>query len=100
MKASVNYVGNSSMIVGIRVESENIQTGTVNHCNFLFGFKDGSSKTQRFQDLFNNIKVVRFQNALKQIALKEKRPTSKHRFLWSIESIVSSNKYKVQIEEQ
>ena len=26
MKASVNYVGNSSMIVGIRVESENIQT--------------------------------------------------------------------------
>jgi acyl-CoA hydrolase len=27
MKASVNYVGNSSMIVGIRVESENIQTG-------------------------------------------------------------------------
>jgi acyl-CoA hydrolase len=26
MKASVNYVGNSSMI-GIRVESENIQTG-------------------------------------------------------------------------
>jgi uncharacterized protein (TIGR00369 family) len=28
MKASVNYVGNSSMIVGIRVESENIQTGS------------------------------------------------------------------------
>jgi hypothetical protein len=26
MKASVNYVGNSSMIIGIRVESENIQT--------------------------------------------------------------------------
>lgn len=33
MKASVNYVGNSSMIVGIRVESENIQTGKVKHCN-------------------------------------------------------------------
>jgi acyl-CoA hydrolase len=28
MKASVNYVGNSSMIIGIRVESENIQTGS------------------------------------------------------------------------
>ncbi len=27
LKASVNYVGNSSMIVGIRVEAENIQTG-------------------------------------------------------------------------
>jgi acyl-CoA hydrolase len=33
MKASVNYVGNSSMIIGIRVESENIQTGTIKHCN-------------------------------------------------------------------
>jgi acyl-CoA hydrolase len=31
MKASVNYVGNSSMIVGIRVESENIQTGAKKH---------------------------------------------------------------------
>jgi hypothetical protein len=40
------------MIVGIRVESENIQTGTVNHCNFFLVSKDGSSKTQRFQDLF------------------------------------------------
>jgi hypothetical protein len=30
MKASVNYVGNSSMIIGIRVESENIQTEQLN----------------------------------------------------------------------
>jgi uncharacterized protein (TIGR00369 family) len=33
MKASVNYVGKSSMVVGIRVESENIRTGTKKHCN-------------------------------------------------------------------
>ncbi|HQF48067.1 MAG TPA: acyl-CoA thioesterase, partial [Flavobacterium alvei] len=33
MKAKVNYVGKSSMIVGIRVEAENIQTGEKNHCN-------------------------------------------------------------------
>jgi acyl-CoA hydrolase len=33
MKASVNYVGKSSMIVGIRVEAENIQTGKIKHCN-------------------------------------------------------------------
>jgi acyl-CoA hydrolase len=30
MKASVNYVGNSSMIIGIRVESEQ---GAIKHCN-------------------------------------------------------------------
>jgi len=33
MKASINYVGNSSMQVGLRVEAENIQTGEVKHCN-------------------------------------------------------------------
>src|SRR6478736_1208659 len=33
MKASVNYVGKSSMIVGIRVEAENIRTGVIKHCN-------------------------------------------------------------------
>ena len=33
MKASVNYVGKSSMVVGIRVESENIRTGEKKHCN-------------------------------------------------------------------
>jgi len=33
MKASINYVGKSSMVVGIRVESENIRTGKTKHCN-------------------------------------------------------------------
>lgn len=33
MKASVNYVGKSSMVVGIRVESEHIRTGKTKHCN-------------------------------------------------------------------
>ncbi|PZD77887.1 acyl-CoA thioesterase [Mesonia sp. K7] len=33
MKASVNYTGNSSMVIGIRVEAENIQTGKKKHCN-------------------------------------------------------------------
>ncbi|MEN8928396.1 MAG: acyl-CoA thioesterase [Flavobacteriales bacterium] len=33
LKASVNFTGNTSMVVGVRVESENIQTGTCTHCN-------------------------------------------------------------------
>ena len=33
MKASINYVGKTSMVVGIRVESENIRTGELKHCN-------------------------------------------------------------------
>lgn len=33
LKATVNYVGRSSMVVGIRVDAENIQTGKSKHCN-------------------------------------------------------------------
>lgn len=33
LKACVNYVGTSSMVVGIRVTSQNIQTGKVKHTN-------------------------------------------------------------------
>ncbi len=33
IKATVNYTGNTSMVVGMRVEAENIQTGVIKHCN-------------------------------------------------------------------
>lgn len=33
LKACINYVGTSSMVVGIRVTSQNIQTGKVKHTN-------------------------------------------------------------------
>jgi uncharacterized protein (TIGR00369 family) len=36
LKASVNYVGNSSMVIGIKVVSENVKTGTVNHTNTCY----------------------------------------------------------------
>jgi len=48
MKACVNYVGKSSMVVGIRVETENIQTGEKKHCNssyFTMVAKDENGKS-------------------------------------------------------
>ena len=33
MRAAINYTGTTSMVVGVRVESENIQTGVIKHCN-------------------------------------------------------------------
>lgn len=33
LKASVNFTGRTSMVIGVRVESENIHTGEVKHCN-------------------------------------------------------------------
>lgn len=33
LTASVNYVGRTSIVVGIKVDSQNIQTGELKHCN-------------------------------------------------------------------
>lgn len=33
LKASINYTGRTSMVVGVRVEAENITTGEIRHCN-------------------------------------------------------------------
>ncbi|PKG43129.1 acyl-CoA thioesterase [Psychroflexus sp. MES1-P1E] len=48
LKSSVNYVGRTSMVVGIRVESENIQNGDKKHCNssyFTMVAKDDHGKS-------------------------------------------------------
>ncbi len=47
LKASVNYTGRTSMVIGVRVESENIQTGHKKHCNssyFTMVAKDENGK--------------------------------------------------------
>ena len=43
-----NYTGNTSMVVGLRVEAENIQQGHVKHCNssyFTMVAKDEEGKS-------------------------------------------------------
>ncbi|UKM64687.1 acyl-CoA thioesterase [Flavobacteriaceae bacterium GSB9] len=47
LKASINYTGRTSMVVGLRIESENVQTGEVKHCNssyFTMVAKDENGK--------------------------------------------------------
>lgn len=104
MKASVNYIGKSSMIIGIRVEAENIQTGVIKHCNssyFTMVAKDKEGNTVPFPGLIiSNLKEVRrFCNCLKQIALKKERDLHEEIFDYSsIETIESLKKYNVSIE--
>lgn len=48
LKASVNYTGRTSMVIGLRVEAENIQTGAIKHCNssyFTMVAKDDNGKS-------------------------------------------------------
>ncbi|MBP7396412.1 Protein VdlD [Flavobacterium sp. 9R] len=103
MKASVNYVGNSSMIIGIRVEAENIQTGAIKHCNssyFTMVSKDKEGKNAPVPGLLLTTlkEVSRFENGVRQIALKKERDYQKSIATFgTIESILKSNQYKVKV---
>lgn len=104
MKASVNYVGKSSMIIGIRVEAENIQTGVIKHCNSSYFTmvakdKEGNSVPVPGLIISSLTEVRRFCNCLKQIALKKERDLHEEIFDYSsIEAIESLKKYNVSIE--
>lgn len=72
LKASVNYVGRTSIVVGIRVESQNIQTGEVKHCNssyFTMICKEENGDKSEAPKLIlkNTNEVRRFYKALHRI---------------------------------
>lgn len=104
LKASVNYVGNSSMIIGIRVEAENIQTGKVKHCNssyFTMVAKDELGKNTKVPGLLlsNYEEVRRFYNCIKQIALKKERNLHEEIFDYkSEEALLTLKNYNVKLE--
>lgn len=104
LKACVNYVGNSSMIIGIRVEAENIQTGKIKHCNssyFTMVAKDKDGKSVPVPGLLlsNLNEVRRFHNCIKQIALKKEKDYHEEIFDYSSEkSLASLEKYNVLLE--
>ena len=79
LHASVNYVGRSSMIVGIRVEAEQVKTGTIRHtnsCYFTMVAKDDDDKPAEVPKLILQTpeEVKRFIEAmrLKEIRMKVK----------------------------
>ncbi|MFV8322405.1 acyl-CoA thioesterase [uncultured Flavobacterium sp.] len=104
MKACVNYVGNSSMIIGIRVEAENIQTGKIKHCNSSYFTmvakdKEGNSMLVPGLILSSMNEVRRFCNCIKQIALKKEKDLHEEKFDYtSEESLESLKKYNIKLE--
>lgn len=76
--ASVNYVGNSSMEVGIRVESMNIQSGDTKHCNssyFTMIAKNADGKSVRVPRLVleSEKEVFRFYKSVIKIEIEKER---------------------------
>ena len=78
LKSSVNYVGRTSMVVGVRVESQNIQTGKKKHCNssyFTMVAKDKQGKSIEVPGLELSTKDD-YRRFIKNIKRRESR--SKH----------------------
>ncbi|NRB48110.1 MAG: acyl-CoA thioesterase [Saprospiraceae bacterium] len=72
LKASINYTGNTSMVVGLRVEAENIQTGEIKHCNssyFTMVAKDSEGKNTPVPGLIldSEESIRRFTRSLKRL---------------------------------
>lgn len=104
LKASVNYVGNSSMVIGIRVTSENIQTGKVKHCNssyFTMVAKDDEGKNVAVPrlTLINSEEVRRFCEALRRIDFKKQHKELEEKFDYmSEESLKNIEKLNIQLK--
>lgn len=77
LKASVNYVGRSSLVVGIRVESQNVKTGVVKHTNssfFTMVAKGDDNKPMQVPELIleDEEDIKRFIEAMRVREIKEK----------------------------
>lgn len=76
LHASVNYVGRSSMIVGIRVEAQNVKRGTIKHTNssyFTMVAKGDDDKPTEVPTLIlqNKEQVKRFIECMRMKEIKQ-----------------------------
>ena len=93
LHASVNYVGNSSLIVGIKVVAENIKTATVKHTNtsyFTMVAKEDDGKLATIPPLIleDDTDIRRFLEAMKRKEIKA-----------SYKTILDNAKTSMEIDE-
>ena len=106
LKASVNYVGKTSMVVGIRVTSEHIQTGIKKHCNssyFTMVAKDELGNNVKVPKLIisNMEEVRRFYDSINLIENKNKYKELEMTFDYHSEDAINNlKKYNVEIAEK
>lgn len=99
MKASVNYTGRTSMVVGLRVESENIRTGEIKHCNssyFTMVAKNESGKSTPIPGIILTTKsdVRRYARSIKR------QEEAKHRTSRFSNEIFKVDEYIESLNEQ
>lgn len=89
MKASVNFTGNTSMVIGIRVEAENIQTGHIKHCNssyFTMVAKDDRGNGVKVPGLIlsNEDELRRFFKSIQRNKSKKERKAFDSQIRYSV----------------
>lgn len=106
LKASVNYVGTTSMVVGIRVTSEHIQTGKVKHCNssyFTMVAKDENGNNARVPRLILSSfdEIRRFYDSINRIETKKRSKEIETSFDYKTkEALENLQQYNVEISEK
>ncbi len=89
LKASINYTGKTSMVVGVRVESENVTSGEVKHCNssyFTMVAKGKDSKNKTVPGL-----ILKTKQDIRRFARSKERKQS----AFSRDSKYESTNFKV-----
>ncbi|MDP2540448.1 MULTISPECIES: acyl-CoA thioesterase [Tenacibaculum] len=104
MKASINYVGKTSMVVGIRVEAQNIQTGNTKHCNssyFTMVAKKDNGDNAKVPGIIINDdnEMRRFLEAIHRIKMKKNRQEKFDNDNFTAQNYIEELKnYNVKIE--
>ena len=90
LRASINYTGRTSMVVGVRVESENITKGTKCHCNssyFTMVAKDVSGTSIAIPGL-----ILENEQAVRRFARSKQRKEE----AFSRDSQFDASKFQIQ----
>ncbi len=93
LKSSVNYTGRTSMVIGVRVESENIKTGETKHCNssyFTMVAKDEQNNNVPVPGLTLNTEesIRRFVRSIHRQAQSRERDLSFRRENFNVKDYV------------
>jgi uncharacterized protein (TIGR00369 family) len=104
LKATVNYTGRTSMVIGVRVEAENIQTGEKKHCNssyFTMVAKDKNGNNVPVPGLILDSpqSVRRFSRSIARQEQSKKRTSLFKSSEFKIEAHIDALKeYNVKVE--
>ncbi|MDP5043402.1 MAG: acyl-CoA thioesterase [Leeuwenhoekiella sp.] len=105
MKASVNFVGRTSMVVGIRVESEDIHSGIIKHCNssyFTMVAKNDKGESMPVPGLVlkTEKEVRRFLKSLRRQEMKKthRKETSEKQEINNEDLEILKNSHKVELQ--